>query len=229
MIQQGALHLAAVAAHVQAAAHQVGLVSMSGQPARCGAATPQLAPGRTRRRRASDGVVKASAWMEHQTGRPARAGPSTRVPRGTKNRRRAVRKGARIGLPPTCGIDVVTQLARCSSAPPSSSSCGAAGAHGSWSSPPWPGSSATMISRFAARVECDGRRGPGWWRGRACLPALLGKSDHPAGSGARIPMVPPWRCWRRAGARQISAPSGSGASAAEVEHQPVLVGGHPRA
>ena len=142
------------------------------------------------------GEVKASAWMETNRSACTRRAFCTRVARGTKKSLSRVRK-ARIGLPPTLDV-LMRSRSRCAICSTTSFSCVPRGPLAPGSSPPWPGSSATMMTRSV----CATRR----LDAAACVPGA-GVVDG-VGAGAAAGDAP-----GRASARAISSPSGSALSA----------------
>ena len=136
--------------------------------------------------------MKASACRLMNRSAPTRRAFSTRVPSGTKKSPSRVRK-ARIGLPPTV---VLLMRSRSLSAICSTTcfSCVPPGPMAPGSSPPWPGSSATMIRRSVLPRASAGRGGAG--REVLCSPAAgvcSGNGRRGGGLGARATVVSPRR------------------------------------
>lgn len=90
------------------------------------------------------GVKNASAWMLMSKSACTRRALSTRMCRGTKKSASRV-MNARMGLPLTCA-PLMRSRKRCAICSTTSFSCVPLGPMAPGSSPPWPGSSATMIS-----------------------------------------------------------------------------------
>ena len=176
--------------------------------------------------------MKASAWIETNRSACTRRALRTRSCSGTK------KSASRVSIARMPGTAFSRSRSCSAMASTTSFSRRPLGPMAPGSSPPWPGSSATMIRRSTRRALASAVTAAA----RAAVRHRPGRRGRRRGAGAGRPGLstrairsPSASCTACARARsaasfsRISASSGSGATRrVQVEHQPVLVGRHRR-